>query len=292
MSRTDLELLLSELLRNREVNNFGIEWILKRPGATEDSVREAYQFLKSKDISDIKIATYAPLLGSDKEILWNNYRNLEEMGLKKTRIATNAYLLGRDQETLWDNYHNLEKMGLTAKQIATNAALLGQNQETLWNNYHNLEKMGLNKAQIATNAQLLNLNPKSVRSKYDFLVGLLTGDYADRTSGKEVVLNNPGLLGNSRVTVESSVQFLQSLGVDYGKNSLLLSTTVQKKRERMAWMLREVFDYGESPQEKKKDLIHSMHDLFRDQPNLLLSSVNYLEKRKDQLREKATEYLR
>ena len=416
MSRNDLELLLSELLGNVKVDSFGIEWILKRPGATEDSVRESYQFLRSKDISDTRIASNVSLLSWDQETLWNNYRNLEEMGLNKTRIASNASLLTSDQETLWNNYRNLEEMGLNKKQIASNvsllswdqetlwnnyrnleemglnktriasnvsllswdqetlwnnyrnleemglnktriasnvslltsdqetlwnnyrnleevglnkkqiasnvsllswdqetlwnnyrnleemglnktriasnASLLTSDQETLWNNYHNIEKMGISNTQIASNASLLAKNPKSVRSNYDLLVGLLRGDYADRNSGKEVVLNNPVLLTNSHVTVESSVQFLHSLGVDYGKNSLLLSTTVQKKREKMAWMLRAVFDYGEAPQEKKKDLIHSMHDMVRNRPNLLFSSVNYLEKRKDQLRETALEYLK
>ena len=57
-------------------------------------------------------------------------------------------------------------------------------------------------------------------------------------------------------------------------------------------MLREVFDYGEAPREKKKDLIHSTHDMVSDQPNLLFRSVDYLEKRKDTLREKAVEYLK
>ena len=261
MSRNDLELLLSELFGNVKVDSFGTEWILRSPGATEDSVRESYQFLKSKDISDTKIATNAKLLGWDQETLWNNYRNLEEMGLNKTRIASHADLLG------WD-------------------------QETLWNNYHNLEEMGLNKEQIATNATLLSKNPKSIRSKYDLFVGLLRDDYADRNSGKEVILKKPGLLTSSRVTVESSTQFLYSLGLDAGKNSWLLGTTMKKKREKMTWMLREVFDYGEAPLEKKKDLIHSMHDMVRDRPNLLFRSVNYLEERKDELREKAVDYLK
>ena len=105
ISRKDLERLLSELLGNVKVNNFGIEWILGIQRTTEDSVRESYQFLKSRDISDTKIASQPQLLGKDQETLSNNYHNLEQIGLNKTRIATHAGLLGRYQEKLSNNYH-------------------------------------------------------------------------------------------------------------------------------------------------------------------------------------------
>ena len=62
--------------------------------------------------------------------------------------------------------------------------------------------------------------------------------------------------------------------------------------EKMAWMLREVFDYREALPEKKQAIIHNMHDFVRDQPKLLFYSVANLEKRKDRLREKAVEYLK
>ena len=109
---------------------------------------------------------------------------------------------------------------------------------------------------------------------------------------KKVILSNPVLLGSSRATVESNAQFLYSLGVDAGENSWLLGTTVKKKREKMAWVLREVFDYREAPQEKKKDLIYSMQDFLKDRLHLLSRSLNGLEKRKCQLRETAAEYLK
>ena len=223
-----IENLVRELLGNVNVRTAGIKKILDVPEVTETSVMEAYQFLRSKNIKDEK-------------------------------IASDLHLLGKGLEILEPNYHNLEKMGLTAKKIATNASLLG-------------------------------MNPRSVRIKYDFFVGLLRDDYTDRTSGKEAILRDPVLLGSSRVTVESNTQFLYSLGVNLRENLGLLGTTVKKKREKMAWMLNELFDYGEAFPEEKKDLIYSMRDLVRDKPDLLFRSVNYLEERKDALRQAAARY--
>ena len=223
-----IEDLVRELLGNVNVRTAGIKNILDVPEVTETSVLEAYQFLRSKNIKDEKIASH-------------------------------IHLLGKGLEILEPTYYSLEKMGLTTTQIATHASLLG-------------------------------LNPRSVRSKYDFLVGLLRDDYADRNSGKEAVLGNPVLLGSSRVTVESNTQFLYSLGVNLRENLGLLGTTMKKKREKMAWMLNELFDYGGAFPEEKKDLIYSMRDLVRDKPDLLFRSVNYLEERKDVLRQDAARY--
>ena len=136
------------------------------------------------------------------------------------------------------------------------------------------------------------MNPKSVRSKYDFFVGLLRDDYQDRGSGRDLILNSANLLGSSRATVESNVQFLHSAGIDIGKNRLLLGTTMNKKREKMAWALREVFHYRETSPEKKRELFPSLNNMIRDHPELLAYSITSLEKRKDALRERAVEYAR
>ena len=174
-------------------------------------------------------------------------------------------MLASDTQTLQANYDNLKKIGLTDKKIASQPNLLVMNQETTRTKYQKLREMGLTDTRIASQPSLLGRNTENIKGNYDFLVGLFRKDYTDRGSGRDLILNNPGLLANSRVTVESSVQFLHSLGIDYLKNPLMLNSTAQNKRKKMAWMLREVFDYREAPQEKKKDLIHSTQG-FRKRP--------------------------
>ena len=135
MSRNDLERLLHELLPNENVRDFGIEWILNRPGATEESVREAYQFLKSKDIKNGRIATYSQLMGINPETLQARYENLQELEINDTQITKNPQLLGRNPETIKNNRERLQKLGLSNAKIASRAQLLdvnpGNNTNTL-----------------------------------------------------------------------------------------------------------------------------------------------------------------
>jgi len=63
-------------------------------------------------------------------------------------------------------------------------------------------------------------------------------------------------------------------------------------RKKMAFLLKEVFDYRNVEDNKKQDVVHAMYQMVRDRPQLLVDSVKTLEKKVDKLREKAVEYIR
>ena len=91
------------------------------------------------------------------------------------------------------------------------------------------------------------------------------------------------LLGITPETISANVQYLHGLGIDYN-DGFLLETTSQLKRKKMAWMLREVFDYQNS--EDKKGAIERMCGFVRDNPQYLIKSIPALEKAKDKIKEK------
>ncbi len=222
-----LERIVKELFPNEEIAPFSIDWILKSPRATEDSIRVVYTFLRSKGLKDDKIASRAELLGMDPETIERNYQRLSALGLKDDKIASQAQLLGMDPETIERNYQS-----------------------------H---------------------------------VGLLRRDYQDRTSGRDLLMNQAQLLGTSPETISSNVQFLHSIGVGYD-DAFLLGTTPQLKRKKMAWVLRELFDYRTIPQEQRKNSINSLYSFIRDNPRVLINSIDSMERSKCKLKEKATLY--
>jgi hypothetical protein len=97
-------------------------------------------------------------------------------------------------------------------------------------------------------------------------------------------------LGFSPNTLEANVQWFKDRDMDYRKNKLLLNTKTQTKRKKLAWLLREVFDYRGVSENQKKETIRNMYSLVRENPNFLVYSINTLEKKKDKLREKASKY--
>ncbi|MEK6951503.1 MAG: hypothetical protein AABX29_00655 [Nanoarchaeota archaeon] len=102
----------------------------------------------------------------------------------------------------------------------------------------------------------------------------------------------PQLLGISPETINANVQFLSYLGIDYNNyiNVLLLGTEPQTKRKKMAWMLRELFDYGNLPQEQKREAINGLYRFARDNPRVLIRSINSMNKSRNKLRERVLQY--
>ena len=78
---------------------------------------------------------------------------------------------------------------------------------------------------------------------------------------------------------------MSALGVDYN-NSFLLGTTPQLKRRKMAWLLREVFDYGQVPEDKKQETIHRMYNFIKANPRYLIYSISALGRARNKIREK------
>ncbi len=260
VANKNLEKIVRTLLSDSKVSQFSMDWILNSPQATEHSVREVYRFLRGKGLKDDKIASQAHLLGRNPETIERNYQRLSALGLKDDKIASLAELLGIYHETIERNYKRLSALGLKEHKIASQAELLGRDPETIERNYKNH-------------------------------IILLRQDYKDRTSGRDLLLTYAQLLGIPSDTIESNVQFLYSIGVGYN-NGILLGTTPQLKRKKMAWMLRELFDYKSLPQDQRKDSIEGLYDFIRDNPRILTMSINYLEKNKDALREKSSRYIR
>ena len=114
-------------------------------------------------------------------------------------------------------------------------------------------------------------------------------DYKNRESGRRLILDNPNLLTISPETIDANVQFLYGLGIDY-YNASLLRTTPKLKRSKMAWMLRELFDYEILNENQKRDAIYSLYEFLRDNSSILKKSISYMEKNKERLKEKASDY--
>jgi hypothetical protein len=60
----------------------------------------------------------------------------------------------------------------------------------------------------------------------------------------------------------------------------------------MAWMLRELFDYNTLEEEQKRNTIYNLYEFLRDNPNILIRSIRFMEENRDKLRERASKYRR
>jgi hypothetical protein len=198
-------------------------------------------------------------------------------------------LLGRDPETIDRNYQKLSDLGLKDEKIASQAHLLGMNPDTIERNYQRLSGLGLSDSKIATQAHLLGMNPDTIERNYQNHIGLLRSNYEDRNSGKEILLQQAQLLGVSPDTLESNVQWFADRKFAYG-NGMLLGTKTQTKRKKLAWILREVFDYRTHPQDQRREVINNMYKFVADNPHLMIKSTKALEGMKEKLVEKAEQY--
>jgi len=103
------------------------------------------------------------------------------------------------------------------------------------------------------------------------------------------IVSYPYLLEQGSERIEANAQYLHSIGIDYHIEPLL-STRPRIVRERLAWMLRELFDYRQIPSELKIDVIHRLYDFIRTNPYTLALSMNGLKIDKDKLRKKVCNY--
>ncbi len=184
-------------------------------------------------------------------------------------------------EQMWQTYCLLRFHRLSRDKIASQAHLLGRDPETIERNYKRLSDLGLKDDKIASQAQLLGMNPETIERNYQSHIKLLRQEYNNRKSGKDLLTNQAHLLGISPETIEANVQFLNNLGMNYNSGTLL-GTTAQLKRKKMAWLLREVFDFRNS--KDKKQTIYNMHEFVKKNPQYLVKSVSTLEKTKDKIK--------
>lgn len=133
--------------------------------------------------------------------------------------------------------------------------------------------------KIASQAHLLGRDPETIEMNYRHHVWLLRQYYEDRNSGRELLVSQAQLLGITPETINANVQFLYSIGISYN-NAFLLGTTPQLKRKKIAWLLRNVFDYKSLVGEEKREAIQSAYELVRENIQLLVYSIRTLEKKK------------
>ncbi len=127
--------------------------------------------------------------------------------------------------------------------------------------------------------------PETIERNYQHHVGLLRQNYEDRNSGRDILTSQAQLLGISPETMNANVQYLHNCGIDYN-NAFLLGTTPQLKRKKMAWLLREIFDYRDTPESERQEAIQKMYEFVRENPQYLVKSVSALERAKDKIKQK------
>ena len=152
-----------------------------------------------------------------------------------------------------------------------------------------LLNMGLSDSKLESQIRLISMNPKIIERNYQHHVSLLRDDYLSRNSGKKILLGQPPLLGNSPDTLEANVQWFADRNIDYG-NGISLGTKVKTKRKKLAWILKNVFDYREVSENEKGDTMNNMYNFIRNNPSLLVKSIKFLEKNKDKLKDKKNWY--
>jgi hypothetical protein len=299
-SNEDIAIHAALLGRNPENVEHGHQ-ILKRIGLTDSKIvtlaqllgknpermLACYGKLEGIGLTDRKIAAQAALLSRDPEIIERNYNLLKKYGVKENKIATHANLLGRDPETIERNCSTLKKLGLKDNKIATHPSLLGRDPESIEKSCQNLRKLGLTDKKITERAELLENSLETIQINYQHHVGLLRQNYRDRCSGRDLLVMQAQLLGVSNVNLDANVQFLHNIGIDYCDNAILTGTKVSTKRKKMAWLLREVFDYRNADKDKKGNVIDAMYAFARDNPRVLAESISSLEGHKDYLIKRA-----
>ncbi|RMD58302.1 hypothetical protein D6825_01285, partial [Candidatus Woesearchaeota archaeon] len=97
------------------------------------------------------------------------------------------------------------------------------------------------------------------------------------------------LLTKSIKTVEANIQYLSHLGIKK-LNTVLLRVNPRTKRKKIAWVMRELFDYHRQPVRNKRETIKKAYALVRDKPSLLIKSISSLEKEKQDLAQLAMKY--
>ena len=277
--------VLEEILRECQISDFSREWI-EDNATDDDTIRESYKRLSALGLSDDKIASQANLLGRDPDTIKRNYQSLSALGLSDDKIATQANLLNMNPDKIERNYKGLSALGLSDDKIATQANLLGRDPDTIKRNYQSLSALGLSDDKIATQAHLLGRDPDTIKRNYQDHIRLLRSNYQDRNSGKSILLQQAALLGVSPNTLEANVQWFADRNLDHC-NGMLLGTKTQTKRKKLAWVLREVFDYRTHPQDQKREVINNMYRFVADNSRLIIPSIKELERKKDKLVEKA-----
>ncbi|MBD3209800.1 hypothetical protein GF318_00275 [Candidatus Micrarchaeota archaeon] len=133
------------------------------------------------------------------------------------------------------------------------AGMLGCRPETIGKSHEKLIELGLKPEKIASQAHLPGRDPETIRRKYQF---------PRRFFSKETICSFPQLLGNAGETVQSPVQLLHDLGIDYDKYPYAY-TTQKCKRKKIAALARARLGSDRELSEKAKEIIRKGQTSFQ-----------------------------
>lgn len=210
VSQRVLEDLLQELLPGRQIHYFSKNFILRVPEASPESIKGVYNFLRSKGISDARIASCAYLLGRDLPTIQQNYKFLSELGNstrldQKKSADVEAYLHLLTVNSLERNYKNLSSLGLSKGSMTLWIKLLGLDLENILMHRQELRRMGLDDQKMITYPYLLGMTPQTLHLNYQRLrrLGLKHSK----------ICSQPYLLCRDPATLEENYVRLRALGL-------------------------------------------------------------------------------
>ncbi|MBD3210857.1 hypothetical protein GF318_05740 [Candidatus Micrarchaeota archaeon] len=232
-------------------------------GMNPETIRRNAEALQDLGLAKEKIASQAQLLGRDPDTIRRNAQALQDLGLTKSKIASRAELLGNNPDTIQKNAKALQDLGLTKQKIASRAELLGRNPDTIRRNAQAFKDLGLTKQKIASKAALLGMNPDTIQRKYEFL---------RRFFSNETICTFAQLFNNKDETVQSSIQLLHDLGIDYGKYPYAY-TTQKCKRKKIATLVRaRLGSDRELTLAEMRELSEKAKGMIRKRPKILAMS--------------------
>ena len=243
-------------------------------GRDPDSLQRNYDFLnKTLKLTPEKIASQAQLLGRDPDSLRKNFDFLnKELGLSPEQIVSQAQLLGRDPDSLQRNFNFLNKtLHLIPEQIRTAGQILGKDPETLQRNFDFLNKtLKLTSEKIASSAGLLGISPRTLQKNWQNLRRYLDADIIRSRATT--------LLGIPPSTTDGNAQFLSdhSIGTD---RYLLYMSSPRLKREKMAWIVRNIL----SEYERREAVSKVRRMVSRNPTFTIYPSVKQLERTRERI---------
>ena len=200
---------------------------------------------------------------------------LQGMGLSLEKIAkSNAADL--NPGTLLDRYNCLQEIGVADRTIQTNYHLLSKSTNHIKGSYTFLRGIGFPAEKIATCAHLLQQPSQQLAKNYQHHIGLLR-DGEERDSGRDLLRKLPAVLATSPETLEANFQYAAASSMDYRTNLVLMVIKPNTKREKMAWMTRELTPYRVSATQTRKELLREVQCFVREHPWTLTRSITALQ---------------
>jgi hypothetical protein len=262
------------------------------------SLEETIDYFKDIGFSEQKLVKNLSLLWMAKKTATKNYENLIDIGIEAKKIVTNAYLLKNNPETIRSKYERLRSLGLSKEVVLSQPRLFGKSPETIARMYKELKNLGLSDHGISTHHSLLVMNPDALKGRYDGHSRLLIERKGmGEEEAKNFLIEQPQLLTIPNQTIEANLNFLSTHSIASNNRivqAIMLGTTVRTKLSKIAWLLREVFDYKASSlvtMAEKQRVVQIAYDLVREKPSILVESLNTLNRQKKSLKAYAADYL-